>query len=263
MPRFAPHPERRPAVVTGASSGIGQAIAVALAAAGHPVALGARRVDRSEASAARIRDLGGEAVALPLDVTDDQSVAAFAAAATEHLGPIDVVVSNAGDVQPGSAVETPPAEFAARIDVNLLGPQRLIHHLVPGMVERGHGDVVFVTSEVARYPRPFTAGYVTAKTGLEGLADVARMELEGTGVRVGVVRPGPSSTEQGTDWSADDVEHIIAAWNHWGLLRHGGALRPDDVAATVLAMVATHRGTHLTLLEVQPQAPNLPKEPNA
>jgi NADP-dependent 3-hydroxy acid dehydrogenase YdfG len=243
-------------VVTGASSGIGRATALALAAVGHPVALGARRVDRCEEAVAQILAAGGEAVALPLDVTDDASVARFAAAAADAVGPIDVVVSNAGDVQPGSAVDTEPAEFAARIDVNLLGPQRVLHHLAPQMVVRGHGDVVFVTSEVARYPRPFTAGYVTAKRGLEGLADVARMELVGTGVRVGIVRPGPSSTEQGTDWSADEVDRVVAAWDHWGLLRHSGALRPDDVAATVLAMVTAPRGTHLTLLEVQPQAPN-------
>lgn len=262
MPRFAPHPERRPAIVTGASSGIGRATAVALAAAGHPVALGARRVERCEEAATQIRDSGGEAVALSLDVADDASVARFAAAAVESLGPIDVVVSNAGDVQPGSAVDTDPADFAAHINVNLLGPQRVLHHLAPQMVGRGHGDIVFVTSEVARYPRPFTAGYVTAKSGLEGLADVARMELEGTGVRVGIVRPGPSSTEQGTGWSPDDVNRVVAAWDHWGLLRHGGALRPEDVAATVLAMVAAPRGTHLTLLEVQPQAPNEVQEPN-
>lgn len=261
MPRFAPHPDRRPAVVTGASSGIGRATAFALAAAGHPVALGARRLERCEDVAAQIRNAGGEAVALTLDVTDDDSVAHFAAAATDAVGPIDVVVSNAGDVQPGSAVETEPGEFAARIDVNLLGPQRVLHHLVPEMVRRGHGDIVFVTSEVARYPRPFTAGYVTAKSGLEGLADVARMELEGTGVRVGIVRPGPSSTEQGTGWSPDDVNRVVAAWDHWGLLRHDGALRPDDVAATVLAMVDAPRGTHLTLLEVQPQAPNEVQQP--
>ena len=79
MPRFAPHPERRAAVVTGASSGIGQATAVALAAAGHPVVLGARRVDRCEEIAAGIRAAGGEALALPLDLTDTESIAAFAA----------------------------------------------------------------------------------------------------------------------------------------------------------------------------------------
>lgn len=242
-------------MVTGASSGIGRATAMALAAIGHPVALGARRVDRCEEAAREIRAAGGEAVALPLDLLDEASVEVFAKAATDALGEIDIVISNAGDVRPATAVGAEPAAFLAQLTVNLLGPQRLVHHLAPAMVGRTHGDVVFVTSEVARYPRPQTAAYVTAKTGLEGFAEVMRMELEGTGVRVGIVRPGPSSTEQGTGWSEDDVNTVVAAWDHWGLLRHSGALRPADVAAAVLAVVSAPRGTHITLLEVQPQAP--------
>lgn len=260
MPRFAPHPGRRPALVTGASSGIGRATAVALAAAGHPVALGARRLDRCEQTVEEIRVSGGEAIALPLDLVDDASVAAFVKGAVDALGPLDVVVSNAGDVQPATAVDADPASFLAQLQVNLLGAQRLVHHAVPAMVDRQTGDVVFVTSEVARYPRPHTAAYVTSKAGLEGFAEVMGMELEGSGVRVGIVRPGPSSTEQGTTWSEGDVNRVVAAWDHWGLLRHSGSLRPADVAAAILAMVATPRGTQVTLLEVQPQAPTVPLE---
>lgn len=266
MPRFEPHPGRRPALVTGASSGIGQAIARALADAGHPVALGARRVERCEETAATIRDAGGEAVAIRLDVTDPASVEAFVDKATGELGEPDVVVSNAGDVRPGGAIEIEPERFATEIGVNLLGAQSLLHHAVPAMVQRGHGDVVVVTSEVARYPRPFTAAYVASKAGLEALADVARMELEGTGVRVGIVRPGPATTEQGTTWTESEVLRIVQTWQRWGLLRHNGALRPADVAAAVTAMVATPRGTNLALIEVQPQAPNVeapaPRETN-
>lgn len=260
MPRFEPHPDRRPAIITGASSGIGQACAVALSAVGHPVALGARRVERCEATAAEIRAGGGEAVAFALDVADDASTAAFVKAATAALGDIDVVVSNAGDVQPGGVAETDPSRFAAEVAVNLGGPQSLVHHAVPPMIQRGHGDIVFVTSEVARYPRPFTAAYVASKRGLEALAETLAMELEGTGVRAGIVRPGPSSTEQGTTWSAPDINRIVDAWTHFGLMRHGGALRAQDVAASVVAMVSVPRGTHVTLCEIQPQAPTTHKE---
>lgn len=256
MPRFEPHPARRPALVTGGSSGIGKAIAHVLAAVGHPVALGARRVERCEATAAEIRSAGGEAIAVALDVTDPASVAAFVKTASDALGDIDVVVSNAGDVRPGSAVDTEPVRFAAEVGVNLLGVQSLLHHAVPAMIERGHGDVVLVTSEVARYPRPFTAAYVASKAGLEALGNVARMELEGTGVRVGIVRPGPTTTEQGTTWSEPEVVRIVDEWQRWGLLRHNGALRSGDVAAAVATVVATPRGTNLAVVEVQPQAPN-------
>lgn len=180
---------------------------------------------------------------------------AFAATAEAELGPIEVLVSNAGDVQPITVVGADPDEFVRQLSVNLTGAQRLVHHLVPGMVERRRGDVVFVTSEVAVRPRTHMAGYVASKAGLEGLADAMRMELEGTGVRVGVVRPGPSSTEQGTTWDEATVNEVVASWNHWGLLRHSGAMRPKDVAAAIVAIVSVPRGTQFALLEVQPEAP--------
>lgn len=253
MPRFAPHPDRRAAVVTGASSGIGAATAVALAAAGHPVVLGARRTDRLEATAAAVRDAGGEALALHLDLHDPCSVDGFAEAAG-GLGPVEVLVSNAGDVQPLTTTAD-PAEFARQLQVNLLGAQALVHRLVPPMVERRRGDVVFVTSEVAHTPRTHMAAYVASKAGLEGFARAMAMECEGTGVRVGIVRPGPSSTEQGSTWDAGAVDEVVSSWTRWGLLRHHGALRPAELAAAVVAMVSVPRGTRYALLEVQPEAP--------
>ncbi|MGH9135935.1 MAG: SDR family oxidoreductase, partial [Acidimicrobiales bacterium] len=221
----------------------------------HPVVLGARRLERCEATAAAIRSDGGEAVALPLDLTDAESVAEFAKRADDAVGSTEVIVSNAGEVQPETAVDADPDSFARQVQVNLLGPQRLLHHVVPGMVERRRGDVVFITSEVARHPRPLMAAYVAAKSGLEGLARAMQMELEGTGVRVAMVRPGPAGTEQGSTWSPDQVERAMSAWTAWGLLRHSGYLRPRDIAAAVLAVVSTPRGTQLTLVEVEPEAP--------
>lgn len=261
MPRFDPHPTRRPAVVTGASSGIGRATAVALAALGHPVVLGARRVDRCEDLAAEIRAEGGEAAALPLDLTDGDSVDRFAATAESAHGPIEVLVSNAGEVLPQTTLATPPDEFARQVQVNLLGAQRLVAALAPALVGRGRGDIVFVTSDVVRALRPRMAAYVTSKAGLEAMARVLQMELEGSGVRVGIVRPGPSATEQGTSWSEEVVVETMEEWTRWGLLRHGGYLRPGDVADTVVAMVSTPRGTHLTLVEVEPEAPRVDPTP--
>jgi NADP-dependent 3-hydroxy acid dehydrogenase YdfG len=214
MPRFPAHPDRRAAVVTGASSGHGLAIAQALADAGHPVVLGARRLDRLEETAAKIVADGGEAIGLPLDLTDDATIDAFALAAEERLGPIEIVVSNAGEVFPATALGVDPDEFHRQMQVNVVGAHRL-----------------------------------------EGLARAMQMELEGTGVRVGIVRPGPSSTEQGTTWSESVVNEVVADWDRWGALRHSGALRGQDVARAVLTVVSTPRGTHLTLVEVEPEAP--------
>lgn len=255
MPRFAPHPERRPAVVTGASSGIGAATAQALAAAGHPVILGARRVERLEELAAQIVAEGGEAVAVALDLANADSIDRFADAAEVAFGPLDVVVSNAGEVVPFTGIEADPRAFAASVQVNLLGAQHLASRLGPDMVDRGHGDLVFVTSDVTVRPRTHMAAYVTAKAGLEGLARAMQMELEGTGVRVGMVRPGPASTEQGTTWTEETVLHVIPAWESWGHLRHSGALRPQEIADAIVAMVSVPKGTHYTLIEVEPEAP--------
>ena len=255
MPTYAtPHPPRRPAIVTGASSGIGAATARALAAAGHPVVLAARRADRLQALAEEIVATGGEAAALVLDLADPASIDAFAVQA-DALGEPDVIVSNAGEVLPLPTLASDPDDFHRVMHVNLSGPQRLLARLGPAMVERGHGDIVFVTSDVAVRPRTRMAAYVASKTGLEGLARAMQMELEGTGVRVGMVRPGPSHTEQGAHWPEDDVNRIVADWHRWGLFRHDGALRADDVAAAIVAMVAAPKGSHLTLVEVQPEAP--------
>lgn len=255
MPRFAPHPDRRPAIVTGASSGIGAAAAQALADAGHPVVLAARRADRIEALAEKICADGGEAAALPLDLADPASIDAFAAAAVGPFGPIDVVVSNAGVVEPMTGLGADPDEFARSVHVNLLGAQRLVSRLGTDLVEQGHGDLVFVTSDVVVRPRTHMAAYVAAKAGLEGLCRAMAMELEGTGVRVGMVRPGPASTEQGTTWSDETVLHVMPHWEAWGHLRHDGALLPANVADAIVAMVAAPKGTHLSLIEVQPEAP--------
>jgi NADP-dependent 3-hydroxy acid dehydrogenase YdfG len=258
MPRFDPHPDRRPALVTGASSGIGAATARALAAAGHPVVLAARRVDRLEELAAALIADGAEAVAVPLDLADPTSVDACADVAADAFGPLDVLVANAGQISAATAMGDDPEAFARNVQINLLGTQRLAARLGPAMVGQGHGDLVFVTSDVVVRPRTHMASYVAAKAGLEGLARAMQMELEGTGVRVGMVRPGPSSTEQGTDWDDATVLHIMPSWERWGLLRHSGALLPQNVADAIVAMVGAPKGTHLTLIEVQPEAPVLP-----
>lgn len=255
MPRFPSHPERRAAIVTGASSGIGLATAQALAEAGHPVVLGARRLDLLQAAAEGIRATGGEAIGLAIDLTDDASIDAFVVEAEASLGPIEVVVSNAGEVLPATALDIAPEDFSRQVQLNLVGAHRLVRALGPAMVERQRGDIVFVTSDVVRVPRPTMAPYVAAKHAVEGLARAMQMELEGTGVRVGIVRPGPSNTEQGSAWDPAIVDDLMAEWERWGLMRHPGVLRGQDVARAVVAVVSTPRGTHLTLVEVEPEAP--------
>ncbi len=248
-------PSRRPAVVTGASSGIGAATALALASAGFPVALGARRVERCEDLAAKIRAEGHEAVAHPLDLLDTGSVAAFAEAVAADLGDIEVVVSCAGAVAPGTVHEIDPERFAHELDLNLVGAHRLVHAFVPGMVARRRGDVVLVSSDVAQRARPFTAAYAAGKWGLEGMAQSMQMELEGSGVRVSVVRPGPTWSEMGSDWDDQAAAEVLDHWVRFGHARHPHFLKPAAVADAITTVVSAPRGVHLNLVEVSPEAP--------
>lgn len=254
MSRYA-QPDRRPAVITGASSGIGAETAKSLAAAGFPVALGARRLDRVEEIAAAIRADGGEAVAHPLDVTSDESVAEFAAKAVADLGEVEVVVSNAGVTHPGATVDVPTETFGGQVDINLLGAHRILRAFGPGMIERQRGDLVFLSSDVAIKPRPFMGAYAASKWGLEGMVNALQMELEGTGVRASIVRPGPTHSDIGNEWPAELGGFVLEQWVRWGLARHPHFLKAQALADAITSVVTAKRGVHISTIDVNPEAP--------
>lgn len=258
MPRFDPHPERRPTIVAGASSGIGAATAMTLARQGHPVALGARRVEICEELADTIRAAGGTAYAHRLDVTDRQSVEEFVTAAEEALGPTEILVSGAGDIEFGLIQEMDPERFLRQVQIHLVGAHRMVHRVLPGMMERRRGDVVLISSDCAPTPRPRNGAYSAAKAGLEAMVNQLRMELEGTGIRASLVRPGPTVTGMGMNASPEVVGPLLEDWQKWGFARHPYMLRASDLAAAVSAVVGTPRGAHLVLVEVQPEAPLRP-----
>jgi NADP-dependent 3-hydroxy acid dehydrogenase YdfG len=226
-----------------------------LAEAGHPVVLGARRVDKCEAVASEIVSNGGEAKAIRVDLADGESIERFVAEATKAVGDIEIMVSNAGASSPESAIEADPESFAGTLEVNLLAPHHLTWLVARPMVERHRGDLVFVTSETVRAPRPGASAYVSSKWGLEGFARSLQMELEGTGVRASIIQPGQTLTEMGSAWDADKAADVLESWIHWGLARHGSFLRPASVAAAVLSAVSVPRGAHLAMIEVLPEAP--------
>ena len=242
------------AIVTGASSGIGEAIAREMAASGLAVALGARRVERLEALASEIRGSGGEARAYGLDLCDGDSIDAFFRAVESEMGPAEVLVNNAGICRPGLFEDGSPEDLEVEVATNLLGPARLTRHVVRSLRASGTaGDIVFISSENAVVPRTYQAGYTLAKMGVEGLAAVLRMELEGTGIRSTVVRPGPTRSEFGHDWPAPLLQRILASWKYWGVQRHLHMMPAESVAMAVRAVVEAPRGTHFDLLEVMPE----------
>jgi NADP-dependent 3-hydroxy acid dehydrogenase YdfG len=255
MPRFEPLPDRRPAIVAGASSGIGAATAVELAGHGFPVALGARRVEKLNELVDKIRADGGEAVAFPLDITDQLSVKTFVAQAIDAVGEIELLVSGAGDMFPGRIHEISTEEFLSQIQIHLIGANRLATAVLPDMVARRRGDVIFIGSDTGLVQRPHMGAYGAAKAGLIAMVKNLQMELEGTGVRASIVHPGPTKTEMGWKLSAEQVGPMLQDWAKWGQARHSYFMRPEDIARAVAFVADTPRGTNIVTMELQPEAP--------
>jgi NADP-dependent 3-hydroxy acid dehydrogenase YdfG len=248
-------PPRRTALVTGASSGLGAAIARALGAIGWSVALGARRMDPLQEVAEQVRAAGGTAFAHELDVSDSGSIETFVAASEQQLGPIDTVVSNAGTSTPGRLFELEEADLRREIDTNLLGPMLLARLMLPSLIERRSGDLVFISSQNAVIPRPLQLGYTATKTGLEAMVRVLQMELEGSGVRATTVRPGPTRSNFGMDWDPAAIKRVLKSWKHWGVQRHHRYLPAEAIASAVVHVVTAPAGTHFDLIQVNPEGP--------
>jgi NADP-dependent 3-hydroxy acid dehydrogenase YdfG len=227
------------------------------------VVLGARRLDRCQEYALEIAKDGGEAHAIALDLADRGSITSFVERATDAVGEIDVLVSCAGQNLPDATVDASPGAFAALLAVNVVGVHELVGLLSTGMVARHHGDMVFITSETVRCPRPLNKAYVASKWGLEGYARTLQMEFEGTGVRASIVQPGQTLSEMGSDWEGEATTEILEEWVRWGLARHGHFLDASAVADAVVAVVEAPVGTHLTMIEVQPEAPVRRDEPSS
>ena len=251
----APADEVRRVALTGASSGIGAAVARALGARGWSLALGARRMDRLEEVAKDAERSGGRVLARALDVTRPESIDAFFDAAESQLGAIDAVVSNAGVSFPGRLHELPVDSLRTELDTNLLGPMLVARRALPAMLERARGDLVFVTSLNAVLPRPLQVGYTAGKSGLEAVARTLQMELEGSGVRTTIVRPGPTHSEFGSRWAPDVIRRLLASWESWGVLRHHRYLPAERIADAVLTALTAPRGTRIDEIQVNPEAP--------
>jgi NADP-dependent 3-hydroxy acid dehydrogenase YdfG len=255
MPRFEPLPARRPALVAGASSGIGAAAAIDLAAHGFPVALGARRVDKCQELADKICADGGEAIALQLDVTDPDSVKAFVHQSTEQLGDVEVLVTGAGDTYFGKLQDIDTESFESQIQIHLVGANRLATAVLPGMIERQRGDLIFVGSDVALRQRPHMGAYGAAKAALVAMVTNLQMELEGTGVRASIVHPGPTKTAMGWSLPAELIGPALEDWAKWGQARHDYFLRAADLARAITFVAETPRGGFIANMELQPEAP--------
>jgi len=256
----------RTALITGASSGIGAAIALGMAARGWKLAIGARRADRLAETAEQARAQGAaEVYAGDLDVKDDASVARFFEASEAALGMADVIVNNAGASRFHWLEETDARWLRSEVETNLIGPMVVTHRALAPLLAAGmDADIVMMTSDAARRPRPGQLAYGASKAGLENYSEALGLALEGTGIRVIKLRLGPALSEFAMTWdlAPEAMQKRTEYWAAFGLRDarmlaqdNLSILTPDDVARAVVHAVTQPRHMLLDTIEIQPSVP--------
>src|SRR5207248_6497112 len=229
----------------GAGGGMGRGIALALAAAGQAVGAADIREADAAATAAAVRDAGGRAVEVGMDVTDLDSVVGGVRLVGDELGPVDVAVNNAGWDELRPFVETDEAFWSRVVDINLIGCVRVTHAVLPGMVERGFGRIVNVASDAGRVGSSLESVYSGAKGGVIAFTKTVARETARNGVTANSVCPGPTRTPmlEGMTGEGEQGAKLIDALTRAVPMRRLG--EPEDVAAAV-AFFASERAGYIT-----------------
>jgi clavulanate-9-aldehyde reducatase len=240
--------EGRVAAITGASSGIGEATALAFAREGAAVALGARRSDRIEELAQRIEADGGRAAAIEVDVTDEERAHAFVREAHERFGGLDALVNNAGVMLLGPIEGADSEGWRRMVDVNVLGVLYCTQAALPLMREGGGGNIVNIASVAGRVGNAGTAVYNTTKWAVVGFSEALRKEAAPSKIRVTCVEPGYVTTEL-QDHNRDPavrqaIEHVQQ--------KIGEVLEADDVAEAIVYAVAAPPRVAVNELLIRP-----------
>ena len=229
------------ALVTGASSGIGAATAVALADSGATVALAARRRERLDAVAASIQDQGGTALSLEVDITDLEQAGTAVQRTVGELGRLDTLVNNAGIMLLGPALDAPTDEWERMVALNVLGSLYVTRAAIPHLVQAAAGeprqvaDIVSISSTAGRVARPGAGVYSLTKFGIGAFSESLRQELIGQRVRVSLIEPGTVDTELVTH-VRDDIREAAQS-----TLDSIQPLRPEDIADAVNYIVGRDR----------------------
>ena len=235
------------ALITGASSGIGEATAVALAEQGAAVAIAARRLDRLAALQRKLEADGATVLTLELDVTDEAACSAAVARTVAELGGLDIVVNNAGVMLLGPIEGADTQDWRRMIDTNVYGLMYLTHAAVPHLLSRGGGDIVQVSSVAGRVARAGSGVYNASKFAVNAFSESLRQELTTRGVRVTMVEPGAVATELQSHITHADTKAGIEQW-----IAGMRPLQADDIARAVVYAVTQPSHVSVNELLIRP-----------
>jgi NADP-dependent 3-hydroxy acid dehydrogenase YdfG len=235
------------ALVTGASSGIGEATAIALAAAGATVAVSARRADRLAGLVARIEAAGGKALALAGDMAVEAEAIGAVEDTVAKLGRIDILINSAGIMQTGGIEGADLAEYRRVVEINLFGTVYTCQAAIPHMLKQGGGDIVTISSLAGRKGGPETNAYSASKHAVNAATDLMRRELGDRNIRVSYLMPGATETEVGD--SISDPKWRAAIQAHVSKV---GAVQPSEIADTLVFMLAMPRHVNISEITVRP-----------
>ena len=233
----------RAALVTGASSGFGEAVALGLARAGARVALAARREDRLRALAQRITEAGGQAHVIVADFSDEAQAQRAVRETEAAFGQLDILINNAGVMYLEPVATADLARWRSMVELNLLGLIAATQAALPGMTARKDGHIVNIASTAAHVSNPLAAAYSATKFGVLGFSESLRKEVHKNNIRVTVISPGMAATEL-RDHIA--VETIQTASNEAAAAMR--QLTAEDVADAILYAVS--RPAHVTINEI-------------
>lgn len=235
------------ALVTGASSGIGEATALALAAEGAKVAMAARRVDRLDALVRKITDDGGEALALACDVADEAQVNAAVSAVQEKWGRLDMLINNAGVTVIGPVLGADTQEWRRVFDVNVLGLMYATHAVLPLMKEQGNGHIINMSSLLGRIAQAGTGVYAATKWAVGAFSEALRQEAIAYKVRVTIIEPGMVATEINDHVTDEGAKAMLDAYTS-----SMKTLDASDIAAAVVYAVTQPAHVSINELLVRP-----------
>lgn len=232
------------AIVTGGGRGLGRAVAETLAALDAAVVVASRNAPELDDVVRAIRKSGGRALAQTADVSDDRQVQELVLATERWVGPASILVNNAGMVDPLAPLSrSDPALWLRNISINVGGTYLPTRAVLPGMLERGFGRIVNISSGAARRASAGWTAYSAAKSAIEQLTRVLAVELDGTGVSACSYDPGPIDTEMQERMRRASTEDFPRADEYRAMQREGRLRSPKDAARVIayLALPATER----------------------